>query len=209
MERGFDENESGSHSKMVRLVGNNKRVLEIGCGIGAVTERLKRNGCTVCAIELNAKDAKLAKEFCDQIDVGNIETINLKFPKKSFDVITFGDVLEHLYDPQATLERIKPFLKDDGLVITSIPNIANWKIRLKLLFGKFDYTDHGILDKTHVKFFTRKTARELFESAGYEIVKSDYVRSFPSPILKNQLSKINTNLFAFQFLFAAKKKGVR
>ena len=203
---GFDERNTGSHQKLVKLVGKNKRVLEMGCGKGFVSQRLKQNGCIITAIEIDKKNAEAAKRFCEKVFIGNIETMKPNFKPKSFDVITFGDVLEHLYNPANVLQQVKPFLKDDGLLIVSIPNIANWKARLKLLFGKFDYEAQGIMDKTHLRFFTRKTARNLLEETGFKIVKSDFVPSFPFPFFKKYLAKINPSLFAFQFIFAAKKK---
>jgi len=203
---GFDENPVNAHQRMVRLIGRNKRVLEVGSGPGFVSKRLKQNGCDVFAVEIDPEKAKDAKKFCEKVFVGNIEEIKLALSKQSFDVILFGDVLEHLKNPEETLLKLKDFLKKDGRIIVSLPNIANWKIRLKLGFGKFDYEDWGILDKTHLRFFTRKTARKLIEDAGFEIEKEEHVPSFPSPFLKEPLSKLNPNMFAFQFLFVAKKK---
>jgi len=205
---GFDERKQGSHQKVVALVGKNRQVLEIGSGPGFVSERLKQNGCTVTAIELDPQKARKARRFCKKVLVGNVEEMRLPFSKKSFDAVLFGDVLEHLHSPESALQRVKPSLRDNGLIVVSLPNVANWKIRLKLLFGKFEYTDWGILDKTHLRFFTRKTAAKLIEGAGYEIVKQEFVPSFPLPFLKALLAKAIPGLFAFEFVFAAKKRRV-
>jgi len=203
---GFDENPRNAHQRMVRLVGNDKRVLEIGSGPGLVSERLARNGCNVYAVEIDPEKAEQAKKFCKAVFVGNVEEMELALSRESFDVILFGDVLEHLQHPEHTLERLKRFLKKDGRIVVSLPNVANWKVRAKLAAGKFEYEDWGILDRTHLRFFTRKTARKLIEDAGFEIDREEFVPSFPLPFLKAQLSRINPNMFAFQFLFAAKKK---
>ena len=97
-------------------------------------------------------------------------------------------------------------LAENGFIVVSIPNIANWKVRLKLLLGKFDYREEGIMDKTHLRFFTKKTAVRLIEKAGYKIEKEEFVPSFPFPFFKKPLSRINPNAFAFQFIFSATKK---
>ena len=203
---GFDENLGNSHQRVVRLTGRDKKVLEVGSGPGFVSERLKQNGCKVTAIEIDPEKGKQAEKFCEKVLVGNVEEMTFPFKKESFDAILFGDVLEHLKSPETLLKKLKQFLKKDGFIVVSLPNIANWKVRLKLLSGKFDYADWGILDRTHMRFFTRKTAKKLIEEAGFEIVEQEYVPSFPSPVLKKPLSKANPNMFAFQFLFKAKKK---
>ena len=203
---GFDSREEGAHYKIVELVGKNKKVLEIGCGAGHVSKKLKENGCGVTAIELEKEHAKKAKRFCNRVFLGNAETMKMPFKKESFDVVLFADVLEHLVDPKATLKRVRPFLKNSGKIVASIPNIANWKVRLKLLFGKFDYEDWGILDRTHLRFFTKKTAKQLIESTGYTIVEEDYTPSFPFPFFKKQLAKVYPKAFAFQFIFVGGKK---
>lgn len=201
----FDERAEGAHQRMVRLVGSNKKVLEIGSGQGFVSERLNRNGCTVTAIEIDGEKAEQARKFCKTVLVGNVENMDLPLKEGSFDAILFGDVLEHLKEPEATLKKLKPFLSENGFIVVSLPNIANWKVRLKLLLGKFDYAERGIMDRTHLKFFTRKTARELIEQAGYSIERSEFVPSFPFPLFKKRLSRIDPNAFAFQFIFSAKK----
>ena len=91
---GFDERKDGSHQKVVNLVGKNKVVLELGCGKGYVSERLKQNGCKVTGIDISKKDVARAKKFCDKVIVGNVETIKLPFKPETFDVVIFGDVLD-------------------------------------------------------------------------------------------------------------------
>lgn len=202
---GFDERMEGAHQKMVRLVGKGKLVLEIGCGKGFVSEQLRKNGCAVTGIEIDKESAKKAKRFCKSVLVGNVEEMKLDFVKESFDVILFGDVLEHLLDPKAVLKKLRPFLVREGKIVVSLPNVANWKIRLGFLVGKFGYTEWGILDKTHVRFFTMKSARDLLKEAGFRVVEEDFVPSFPLPFLKAFFAKIRPSVFAFQFVFVAKK----
>lgn len=206
----FDPSHMGKysvHSMCVKLTGKNKRVLEIGCATGYISERLKAQGCYVVGVEIDKNAAKIAKEICDKVIEGDIETIEL--PPDKFDVITCIDVLEHLKNPKAVLEKVTYNLKENGIIIISVPNIANWKIRLNLLLGNFNYTETGILDETHLRFFTYKTIKELIDSSGLKVIYEDISPSFPFPFpvdIKYKLAKHLKTLFAFQFVFVCKKK---
>jgi 2-polyprenyl-3-methyl-5-hydroxy-6-metoxy-1,4-benzoquinol methylase len=120
--------------------------------------------------------AEMAKSFCDQMIVGDIEsdTIGRQFPTERFDVVTFGDVLEHLRDPAEVLTRVKPLIAPTGYLVASIPNVAHRSLRLSLLFGEFDYGDMGLLDRTHLRFFTIRTIEKMMDESGFQIV--DMVR---------------------------------
>lgn len=186
------------------LIGSNKEVLDVGAGDGSLAEYLQKLNCKVVAIE---KDADKAIECRGK----RIETLTWDVENgirldQTFDIVLFADILEHLKNPSKVLRDAQLKLKKDGHIIASFPNVANWKIRLKLLAGNFDYTEQGILDTTHLRFYTRKTARELLESAGYEIEEVECVPSFPFPYYKNGLSKVNSSLFSYQFVFMAKRK---
>ena len=191
-----------SHSQIVNMVKNNSDVLEIGCSTGFMSKYLKEEkGCRVVGVEINPSSAKKAKLFCKQVIVGNIEDDNI-FNKidTMFDVIIFADVLEHLAAPDKILLKIKKFLKSDGFILISIPNIAYWRIRKNLLFGKFEYTDEGILDKTHLRFFTLKTTKRMIQDCGYTIVDFG-VAGGRMPIF---LRKLWATLFTAQFIFKIK-----
>jgi len=206
----FDPSGAGEysvHTMTVKLVGKNKKVLEIGCATGYISKKLKENGCYVFGVEIDKTAAEIAKEICDKIIVGNIEIIEP--PLDKFDVITFIDVLEHLKNPKNALEKVMNNLEKDGKIIISVPNIANWKIRLNLLFGRFNYTKIGILDETHLRFFTYKTIKNLLSSLNLKIIKEDITPSFPFPLpisIKYRLAKLWKSMFAFQFVFVCKKK---
>lgn len=153
------------------IVGTNKDVLEVGCHTGYFTEVLKNNGCKVIGIEINQEAAMIAEKFTEKIIVGDVEDekIYTQIDRK-FDVILFMHILEHLINPWKVLQEIKQFLKSDGYIVITIPNIACWCIRKALFFnGKFEYTDTGILDKTHLRFFTLETAKKMFIESGYSI----------------------------------------
>lgn len=206
----FNNNPFGSHIKGVQLVGESKKVLEVGCATGYISKRLVENDCEVYGIELDPEAAKIAKKYCKKVFVGDAETWELD---EKFDVILILDVLEHLKNPGRLLLKLKEYLNPDGYFVLSIPNIANWKIRLKLLIGKFDYEDDGILDKNHLRFFTLKSAKKMVENAGLEIFKLDIVPSAPLPFemnpplhkLKYEICKLLNSLFSFQFLISAKE----
>ncbi len=160
-----------SHAQLVLLTGRNKKVLEIGPATGYVTEVLRSRGCEVTAIEMDPGAAEIAAEFCERIIVGDVEQIDFPqtFRDEQFDVVMFGDVLEHLVDPRGILEKVRPLLRAGGYVVASIPNVAHGSIRLMLLDGKFAYSDKGLLDHTHLRFFTKRGIEGLFEEAGYRI----------------------------------------
>lgn len=162
--------------ELLKMVGNGKRVLEVGPGSGHVTKQLTLQGCTVTCVEKDKTMAEMAKSFCDQMIVGDIEsdTIGRQFPTERFDVVTFGDVLEHLRDPVEVLTRVKPLIAPTGYLVASIPNVAHRSLRLSLLFGEFDYGDMGLLDRTHLRFFTIRTIEKMMDESGFQIV--DMVR---------------------------------
>ncbi len=145
------------------------RVLDVGCSTGYLAERMQKQGSTVVGLDVDERSAELARQFCEAVYVGDVETMELPFEPGTFDVILCGDLIEHLRDPQAFLARIRPFLRPGGRLVLSTPNIANWAMRLSLLFGRFRYTEWGILDQTHTHLFTRKTLEETLRAAGYRI----------------------------------------
>ncbi len=149
-------------------------VLEVGCGEGLTGAALKDEGRAhfVAGVELNADSGDQARKVLDHVIVGDIEHIDLPFSASQFDIIMLGDVLEHLVDPWMHFKRILTYLKYDGIVIVSLPNVRNWKVVFPLLFrGEFKYREFGILDKTHLRFFTRKGMQVLFRENNLKIKK--------------------------------------
>lgn len=188
------------HVKIVNRVGRNKKVLDVGCATGYLAGQMKKNGCYVVGVEIDKDAANIAKLYCDNVIVADLEQLKeLPYPNDYFDVIVYGDILEHLKRPDIILMRFKKYLAKNGLVVASIPNVAFCHVRLKLLFGKFKYEEKGILDKTHLKFFTLKTAKALFETTGYEVLEVDY-SGLASHI------KVFPTLFALQFILIVRKR---
>ncbi len=205
----FNPNPYGVHQKIIHFVGKNKKILDVGCSEGILSKRMEQNNCEVVGIEFDGEVAKSAKIYCREVIVGDVESIQLKDVYENyFDIIVFADILEHLKDPLNVLKRFKNYLNDDGYIIISLPNIANWRIRFKLLFGNFEYEEYGILDKEHLKFFNEKNAIRLVEDAGLEIFRFDInvgnLNRFPK--IFHSIGMISPNLFAYQFLLILKKK---
>jgi 2-polyprenyl-3-methyl-5-hydroxy-6-metoxy-1,4-benzoquinol methylase len=168
----FQADPGSTHSKIVSLVPPATRVLEFGCATGYMSEVLKsRLGCTVTGVEIDPEAAALAEQHCDRVIVGDAEKIDYaaELAGEEFDVVMFADVLEHLKEPGDVLRRIRPFIAEQGIVIASIPNIAHGSVRLALLSGEFRYREWGLLDDTHLRFFTRASIQDLFEETGFVV----------------------------------------
>lgn len=161
-------NRNNSHTLMVELVGGTKRVLDVGCSTGFLARTLVERGCTVSGLECDPESAEEARPYLTRLVVGDVEQTDLAeaFGDERFDVIVFGDVLEHLVDPLAVLRSAGRLLADRGSVVASIPNVAHGSVRLALLAGRFDYQPLGLLDSTHLRFFTRSSIEALFRDAG-------------------------------------------
>lgn len=151
-----------------------RRVLDLGCFCGGTGRYLKRKfpGCQVIGIEMLEQAAKLAAEAYDQVHVGTLEQIDFAqagLLPQSFDAIIAADVLEHMFHPWHALQRLRPLLAPGGELFVSLPNARNLKLLSELGRGRFDYAGAGILDVTHVRFFTRKTAVEMLEQTGFVV----------------------------------------
>ncbi|GIG39603.1 class I SAM-dependent methyltransferase [Cellulomonas phragmiteti] len=164
--------EDNSHAYLVRLVGPGKRVLDVGCATGYLGEVLKRRGCEVVGVEIDPAAAAQAAEVLDEVLVADLEQVDLldSFERGSFDVVVFGDVLEHLRDPLRLLRTCVGLLRPGGSVVVSVPNVAHGAVRLALLQGRWTYQDRGLLDRTHVTFFTRVSLLRLMSDAGLAVV---------------------------------------
>lgn len=170
---GFDTHYSSMiRFDILRMMNKNFndpiKVLEVGCACGATLLEIKNlyPNAELYGIELNENSAAVAKKFAD-VKAENIEDSNLSYEEKSFDYIILADVLEHLINPDKALENLKKYLKDDGYILASIPNVMHYSVVKELLSGNWTYEDVGILDRTHLRFFTRNESLKLFQKAGY------------------------------------------
>ena len=168
----------GSHHAIAGEVGAGAgaRVLDVGCASGYLAAELSARGCSVVGIEPDPSSAAEAEAHCERIIVGRIDSPSDRSRIDGrFDFVVFGDVLEHLVDPWETLSFARDLLSPAGVVIVSIPNVAAWPVRLRLLAGSFEYTDIGLLDRTHLRFFTRSSAHELARRSGFAIERERFV----------------------------------
>jgi len=198
-----------THSLVVGYCGSDKRVLEVGCSTGYVSRALQARGCRVTGVELDPIAAAQAQRWCERVVVGDIETLDPGQLGSDYDVLLLADVLEHLSDPVAALRRVRPLLSPSGYAVISVPNVANWAMRLGLMAGRWNYTDRGILDNTHLRFFTLRTIRSTLAEGGFKVLKLDL--SCPVPMnppvavsrLAHSLGHLRPSFFAYQFVLVA------
>jgi GT2 family glycosyltransferase/2-polyprenyl-3-methyl-5-hydroxy-6-metoxy-1,4-benzoquinol methylase len=164
-------NKNTSQTQIVLLTGRDKRVLEVGPATGYVAKALRDRGCSITGIELDRDAAEIASQFCERMIVADVEDLDFDelFGDTRFDVVVYGDVLEHLVDPETVLRRTARTLGLGGSVVASIPNVTHGSVRLSLMAGQFRYTDTGLLDRTHLRFYDRRGVEELFETGGFAI----------------------------------------
>jgi 2-polyprenyl-3-methyl-5-hydroxy-6-metoxy-1,4-benzoquinol methylase len=194
---------------LVAMVGDGDRVLELGCNSGFISRHLKDKNCRVTGIEIDPAAAQIARSWCDRVltcDINQPEWIaSLEGP---FDTIICGDVLEHLVNPSMVLKSLGSLLTPGGKIVISLPNVAHWTVRFGLLLGNFNYQPMGILDATHLHFYTLKSAHRLIADSGYRVESFQPIVggrfSIHLPWLWNLLTKLAPGLFAYQLMFDAR-----
>jgi len=161
-----------SHSVILGWLaeGHGRRLLDVGAADGLLSRHLTERGWKVTGIEADSVMAAAGASYCERMLVADL---NRGVPALDglFDTIVCGDVLEHLADPPRVLRALVGALAPGGDVVVSVPNVAHLWVRLSLLAGRFDYAERGILDRTHLRFFTRRTLDELLAAAGLEPVR--------------------------------------
>ena len=171
----IDTESDTTAAKVVELVGRDKRVLELGCTTGHMSRVLVERGCEVVAIEIDADAAAEASEPCERVIVGDLEQLDLarELDGDSFDVMLAADVLEHLKDPPRVLLSLRRFLRSDGYLALSVPNVVHGSVRLAVLGGEFPYADLGLLDRTHLRFYTHSTLEDMLGEGGFALEHLD------------------------------------
>lgn len=186
-----------SRPEMLEFIPSNpEKVLDVGCGKGHFGKTLKeaKNAKEVWGIELVEKAAQVANTHLDKVINKSIEDALNEIPDGQFDVIVFNDILEHLIDPYSIIESIKSKLKENGVVVASIPNVRHAENLFHLIIKKdWTYQESGIRDYTHLRFFTQKTIINLFEDAGYSI---DIIKGI-TPIRKIAFNLLNIMTLGF------------
>lgn len=183
----------------ISKIGSSLKILELGCGSGSTLLKLKELGIADEIVGIDIKSIESQKRL-DQIIIGDVEQIELPLQEKYFDIIICADVLEHLLDPWALLFKLKKYLKDDGFLISSIPNIRNFKVLYSILCkGDFHYSKEGILDRTHLRFFCKKNIIDLFRESNFEIIKITSIVKENKNLKSYIFNKISLGVF-YDFL---------
>jgi 2-polyprenyl-3-methyl-5-hydroxy-6-metoxy-1,4-benzoquinol methylase len=168
------ESRYSSHFYFLGLAGEDNDVLDIGCGGGFFAQRIAQRGNRVVGVDRAQPEAGCLGAFQGfvraEVDRGLSEVLP-HLEGRTFDRVLLQDILEHLPDPRWLLKDCVEVLKPNGQVLVSVPNVANITVRWSLLLGRFEYTERGILDRTHLRFFTRRSARQLLQECGYEILQ--------------------------------------
>jgi 2-polyprenyl-3-methyl-5-hydroxy-6-metoxy-1,4-benzoquinol methylase len=169
-------------AKVIRMVGTDKRVLELGPGPGAITRHLRENGCRITALELDEQAIEIVAQYCEAVHRCNLN--DERWPdvlagSGTYAAVVAADVLEHLYDPWTALQKMHPLLAEGGCVVVSLPHVGHNAVVACLLNGEFEYRPWGLLDKTHIRFWGMKDIQKLFERAGFKIVEADFVVKMP------------------------------
>ena len=195
------------------------RLLDLGAAGGHLGRAVRSRCSFLAGVEPDPALPASAREGYD--DWREIDALHAGEWEKPFDVVVCADVLEHLASPEAMLARIHEWLHPDGILLVSLPNIANISIRLALLFGRFRYTDRGILDRSHLSFYTRSSARQLLEGSGFRVRAAEptampYELAIPAvsrpPLVRavrdiaQATARLWPTLFGYQFVFEAVRR---
>ncbi len=183
-------------AEMIKYIPKDaKRMLEVGCGEGVFGWQLKQRPHTeVWGVEINERMASVAKERLDNVLIGDINELLHKLPNGYFDCIVCNDLLEHLVDPFSLLSEIKQKTSSQGVLVCSLPNVRYYPMLRELLIQKqWKYVNAGILDKTHLRFFTQKSIVDMFETLGFEIMRMEGI----NPIESRRFSILNFLLLGY------------
>jgi SAM-dependent methyltransferase len=209
---------SPAHRLLVDAVPARARTLDVGCATGYLAAELRGRGCEVFGVEADPAAATVARDRCAEVVVGDVEaaacreTLGALGP---FDALVCGDVLEHLRDPWETLRFLVTLLAPGGRAVLSVPNVAHWTGRRALLRGRFPYAEHGLFDRTHLRFFTRASAHALAHASGLRVVGERFAPA-PLPLqahvpalarLEARAARAWPELFALQVVLVGELSG--
>jgi 2-polyprenyl-3-methyl-5-hydroxy-6-metoxy-1,4-benzoquinol methylase len=197
------------HQMLLRRCKSARVALDVGCSAGVLARELVAQGAVVDGIEMDPVAAAEAATVCRRVLVGDVESLELPNEGR-YDVILMADLIEHLKDPVKVMARLRPLLGADGVVLLTTPNVANWSMRLGLLAGRWDYSDRGLLDRTHLRFFTRRTLIAAVREAGYRVVDLDV--TCPLPVLRREpfnrlahdVASLWKTMLGYQFIVSAR-----
>ena len=215
----YKESPNASHQRILQLVDRDRQlVLDVGCGAGYLAEALAVRGNTVVGVD--ARRAAGVEERVERFLQVDLDRDAIPWSGPPFAYVVLGDVLEHLREPERLLAQCRTLLGDEGRLIVSVPNVAHWSVRLPLLFGRFPYAAKGILDRSHLRFFTVPSARAEIERSGFVVER---VETTTAPLEElfpgrrpNLIARLLTamqrfgnrwwpGLFAYQIVLRARK----
>lgn len=200
------------HDLMELVPKGDNKILEIGCGVGNTGKALKEQGkaIEVVGIEKVPKIAQIAKTRIEEVLCADVEALELPFTEEYFDYVIMGDVLEHLYDPWMVVKRVGRYVKKGGYIIASVPNTRNWRIVKDLILkGEWKYCSDGLLDDTHLRFFTKKSMTRLFQSEHFVVNCIIPTFKFWPRSKRNIVNSVTFGLFedflTFRYIVEARK----
>jgi 2-polyprenyl-3-methyl-5-hydroxy-6-metoxy-1,4-benzoquinol methylase len=182
-------------------------ILDVGCGRGKLGALLKSRVARrrVVGLEIIPAVAAEARNVLDEVITGDLQQVDLPFHHATFDCVVFADVLEHMVDPTGALRKVRPLLRERGVIVCSIPNIRHYTTFIRLLMHGWEYTDFGIFDRTHLRFFSLRSMQQMLSDAGYCIATIQ-----PNVVASRKMKILNTLCFgrlgdflAQQYLFVA------
>ena len=181
--------ENNSWSNMFRFIPDGSRVLDVGCSTGGFGEALQKyKNCVAVGVDISEPDIAEAKKRLTEAHVLDIRDASAQSTLGTFDIVVFGDVIEHLPDPREVLGAVHGLLKPGGAVVYSIPNMAHSSVRFDLMDGRFPYSEIGLLDKTHLHFYDRVEVESVFADSGFAILDElPTVSTFPEPWMTQRL----------------------
>lgn len=200
----------------MRLIPRNSRVLELGCASGYLSGYMENAlGCQVTGLEADPAATAIAARRCSTVhtvDLDSPSALDAARANAPYDVLLAPAVLEHLKYPERVLQAARSLLTPESTTIVSLPNVAHWSIRLRLLVGRFDYTDYGVMDRTHCRLYTVKTGYELLEHQGFHVEQfliagsgvQNLLNTVAQRIGRSPFKPILPGLLAYELIYVAR-----
>ncbi|MEI6296931.1 MAG: class I SAM-dependent methyltransferase [bacterium] len=191
--------------KIFQLLGDvkYKKILDFGCGGGHLGKVFMGDGNYVCGVDISRKSVDVAKKVINEAVCIDAQQEKLPYKDEFFDIIIMGEIIEHLLEPERVMLEIKRVLNKDGFVIITTPNFLVFSNRIKMLLGKFEYTETGFLDRGHVHFFQFDSFRKMIDGSG---LKVDMYNNVYHGKIPEFMGRLWPNLFAFQIVAKVSKK---
>src|SRR3989344_7324364 len=174
----FNHTPFEAHVMVFERIKPSSKILDLGCASGYFAKELLKKNCRVWGMDADKEAVQEAKKYCVEVKVADLDELSSRLNRDTFDYILLLDVLEHLKNPEKLLKLLKKYLNRDGEIIVSVPNIAFISLRLSHMAGKFDYKKTGIMDESHLHFYTKKTLIDLITKCGLKIIDFDTASGF-------------------------------